>query len=96
MSAGRAADRRIILAFHAPWSAPCRDFERVVEVLAARIGTHIEVRLHDLDENAATAHRFDVSSLPTLLVFRGELLVGRVLGARPVEELVTEVQQHLS
>jgi thioredoxin 1 len=49
----------------------------------------------DMERNPAAARRYDVSSLPTLLIFRDGRLVGRVVGARPMERLLVELASYL-
>lgn len=77
-------------------SAPCRNFRCVVDDLAAELIGVARVLSIDLDDNPAVAHRYDVSSLPTLLVFRDGRLHGRLIGARPRDRLLRDLYPYLA
>ena len=75
------AQRPVIVDFTAPWCAPCRAIEPALEELAGESG--IGLVSVDIDENPATAARFAVLSLPTVMLFSGGEPRETVFGARP-------------
>jgi thioredoxin 1 len=76
------ADRPVVVDFWAPWCGPCEAVEKVLSELEAEHGSILFARVN-VDENAATASRYGVLSLPTAVVFeRGEAR-NTVIGARP-------------
>jgi thioredoxin 2 len=67
----------------APWCGPCRMIAPAIEELAAELAAQVRVAKLNVDENPQTASRFDVRSIPTLLVMVGGREVDRIVGAQP-------------
>ena len=80
----------------APWCAPCRMIAPVVEELAAELAGRVRVAKLNVDENPATAARFGIQSIPTLLVLRGGREVDRMIGVQPKGEIASRLQRLLS
>ena len=79
----------------APWCAPCRMIAPVMEELATELAGRVRVAKLNVDENPATAARFGVQSIPTLLVLRGGREVDRMIGVQPKGEIVSRLQRLL-
>jgi len=67
----------------AAWCGPCRTIAPAIEELAAELAGKVRVAKLNVDENPATASRFDIRSIPTLLVIAGGREVDRIVGAQP-------------
>ena len=67
----------------APWCGPCRMIAPALEELAADFAGRARIAKLNVDENPQTANRFDVRSIPTLLVMIGGREVDRIVGAQP-------------
>ena len=73
----------VAVEFSAAWCAPCRVFGPIVEQVAHEYASRLRVVLMDSDTSPAATARYNVRSLPTLLVFRDGEVVDRVVGAVP-------------
>ncbi len=85
-----ASDKVLVLDFWAPWCGPCRMMEPVLKEIAAEYDS-ITVGKLNVDENPATATKYDILSIPTLLVFKNGDVVKKLVGAMPKKKLLDEL-----
>jgi thioredoxin 2 len=78
----------------APWCGPCRQIAPAIEELAAELAGQVRIVKLNVDENPQTASRFDVRSIPTLLVIVGGREVDRIVGAQP-KQAIRERLEHV-
>lgn len=71
----------------AAWCGPCRMLAPAIDELAADLAGQVRVAKLDVDANPATAGRFDIRSIPTLLVIDGGREVDRIVGLQPKEAI---------
>lgn len=85
------ADLPVLADFWATWCAPCRRIAPILEDLAAEYEGRLKVAKVDVDASPTLADRYNVRSIPTLAVFKDGVLVERIVGYVPKDELKRQV-----
>ena len=83
----------VLLDLWAPWCGPCRMIAPVLEELAAEMGERVRVAKLNVDENQVTAERFNVRSIPTLLILKSGREVDRLVGVLPKSEIKRRLER---
>src|ERR1700694_5513832 len=89
------AEGAVIVDFCAQWCGPCLVVAPVLDEIAADRTDVLIVKL-DIDENPQTAARFQVLSIPTMILFKGGEPVKTVIGAYPKKKLEQELEPSLA
>lgn len=81
--------------FWATWCGPCRMQSPVIEQLDQEMGDKVSFGKVDVDENQATAAKFGIMSIPTLLIKKDGEVVDTIVGYHPKEAIEAKLNQYL-
>ena len=77
------SDKPVLVDFWATWCGPCRMLGPVIEELATEYEGRVVVGKVDVDNNQEFAAKYGVRNIPTVLVFKDGVVVGRQVGVAP-------------
>ena len=83
----------VVVDLWAEWCGPCRAMAPVLDQLAAELSGRVRFAKLNVDENPATASRFQVRSIPTLLVLKNGREVDRIVGAQPKAAIAQRLER---
>jgi thioredoxin 1 len=89
------SDTPVLVDLWAPWCGPCRIIAPHLEELA-REREDLRVVKLNVDDNPQTAAKYNVMSIPTLLLFKHGQLAHQIIGALPKNRLVQEIEPALA
>jgi thioredoxin 1 len=89
------SDKLALIDFWADWCQPCHMLAPTIQALAEDYGDQIFVGKMDVEANPITPHRYEIRSIPTLLIFKAGELMERLTGVRSKEEIESIIKAHL-
>ncbi len=89
-------DKPVLVDFWAEWCGPCRMVGPIVEEIAGEYASKISVAKLNVDENPQTAMQYDVMSIPTMIVYQDGAEKKRIVGARPKQALLAELDEFIN
>jgi len=81
------SDTPVLVDFWAPWCRPCRMVAPILDELAEEYSGRVTIARIDVDQNPKTAARYNIMSIPTLMLFKKGQPISNIVGFRPKEEL---------
>ncbi len=89
-------DVPVLVDFFAEWCGPCKMMPPILKDVKEKLGEAVRIIKIDIDKNAAVANHYNVSSVPTLMIFKSGSVLWRQSGVLPAHQLVNELNNHIN
>lgn len=90
-----SATTPVLVDFWAEWCGPCKMIAPILEEIADEKGDAIKIAKLNVDEAADIARRFEVMSIPTMILFKDGEEAKRIIGAKPKQALLDDIAEYL-
>ena len=87
------SDKPVLVDFFATWCGPCKMQGPIVEEVANEIGDKAKVGKMDVDASPVTAQKFEIMSIPTIMIFKGGQSVKTFVGLQDKQSLIDEISK---
>ncbi len=88
-------NRPVIVDFHALWCGPCKVQSPILKQVADEFGERVKVIKIDVDQNPEIASRFQIQSVPTLMIFKNGEIKYKQSGVHNKQQLMSVLNSHL-
>ncbi len=85
----------VLVDFWAEWCGPCKMVAPILDEIASEKSGTIKIAKLNVDDNIRTAQRFEVMSIPTMILFKDGEPVMRIVGAKSKSALMADIEAHL-
>ena len=90
-----SAESPVLVDFWAEWCGPCKMIAPILEEIAVEKGDALTIAKLNVDEAPDIARRFEVMSIPTMILFKDGAEAKRIIGAKPKQALLDDVAEYL-
>jgi thioredoxin 1 len=89
------AEGPVLVDFWAEWCVPCHLVSPLLEEIAREKAGAVSAYKMNVDDNPMASQKYGVMSIPTIILFKGGEAVARVVGVRPKDAILRELEPHL-
>jgi len=85
----------VLVDFWAEWCGPCRALAPILEAVSTALDGKVKIVKLNVDQNQQLAMQYSVSSIPTMIVFKGGQQVDRIMGLVPKDAIIAKLSTQL-
>ena len=86
------SDKTVIIDFYADWCGPCKMMSPIIDNIAEELGDKVKVGKINSDENMNLAMKYDIMSIPTILIFKNGQVTTSFLGVTEKSRILNAIE----
>lgn len=90
------SDKPVLVDFYAEWCGPCKQMSPILKDVKSELKDNVRIIKVDVDKNPMIATRYQIRSIPTVMIFKNGELMWTGVGLRLANELKTVLNQHIT
>lgn len=87
------SDKPVLVDFWAPWCGPCQIMGPIVDDISKQSGKDFKVGKMNVDENPETSQKYNIMSIPTIMIFNKGNVSSQLVGVQSKETLLAELKK---
>ena len=89
------SSKPVVVDFWASWCGPCKMLAPIMEQVEETLGDKVNFVKINVDDNPVSSNTYKVASIPTLIVFKGGKIVNTLVGFRPKQDIVANIERSI-
>ncbi len=85
------SDKTVIIDFYADWCGPCKMMSPVIDKISEELGDKVKVGKVNSDENMNLAEKFNIMSIPTIMIFKNGVVSKTFVGVTEKSAIINEI-----
>lgn len=85
------SDTPVLLDFYADWCGPCQTLSPILKEIATEMGDKVRILKIDVDKNQAIAGQYNISGIPTMVLFKAGKQIWRTSGVLPKSQIIEQI-----
>ena len=86
------SNKIVLVDFFANWCGPCKMMSPIIDQIAEELGENVKVGKVDVDENQGLASKYDVMTIPTIIIYKEGKIVKTYIGVTSKEEIINDLK----
>lgn len=86
-----ASNKTVIIDFYADWCGPCKMMSPIIDKIAEELGENVKVGKINTDENMDLAEKYEIMSIPTIMIFKNGEVIKKFLGVTDKREIIEAI-----
>lgn len=91
----KESSKLVLIDFYADWCGPCKMMSPIIDEIANEVDDRVKICKLNVDESQNIAIKYNVMSIPTLIIFKNGVMINNIVGLRQKQEILNIINNNL-